>query len=151
LTPNEATRFNDRSGVFAGSGGGAYRSNYDYFPLLNTANGQMHKFGQELTASVNPMWLLRNLPNNVLGPIGIRHQFQRINGCITNQGVGGSVAVAESAAAIRAGEADRMVAIGHDAPIEPETLLHYNGLGLLAKDALRPFDSRRQGTVFGEG
>src|SRR5262249_28050842 len=91
------------------------------------------------------------LPNNVLGHIGIRYNFKGTNGCITNQCVGGSVAVAESAAAIRAGEADRMVAVGHDAPIEPETFLHYNGLGLLAKDGLRPFDSRRQGTVFGEG
>jgi len=30
-------------------------------------------------------------------------------------------------------------------------LLHYNNLGLLSKDIVRPFDQKRSGTVFGEG
>ena len=59
--------------------------------------------------------------------------------------------VAESAAAIRAGEADRMLAAGHDTPFEPETVLYYHSLGLLSDAAPRPFDSYRSGTVFGEG
>ena len=151
LEQNAATLFNDRSGIFAGSGGGAYRSSYDFFPLLTTAEGDLQKFGAELTGTVNPMWLLKNLPNNVLCHVGIRYNLKGTNGCVTNQCAGGAMALAESAAAIRAGEADRMVAIGHDAPIEPETLLHYSRLGLLARDALRPFDLYRQGTVFGEG
>jgi 3-oxoacyl-[acyl-carrier-protein] synthase-1 len=97
------------------------------------------------------MWLLKNLPNNVVCHVGIRHNFKGTNGCVTNQCVGGSLAVAESAAAIRAGEADRMAAIGHDSPIEPETVFHYQRLGLMAHDALRPFDAGRSGTIFGEG
>jgi 3-oxoacyl-[acyl-carrier-protein] synthase-1 len=146
-----AARFDDRSGVFAGSGGAAYRSNYDFFPLLTTAGGDLQTFGRELTATVNPMWLLKNLPNNVVCHIGIRHYFKGTNACITNQCVGGVLAIAEAAAAIRAGEADRAVAVGHDAPIEPETLLHYHNLGLLSREAVRPFDRDRDGTVFGEG
>ncbi len=144
-------RFNDRSGVFAGSGGGAYRSNYDYFPLLTAAGGDLQAFGRELSATVNPMWLLKNLPNNVLCHIGIRHGFKGTNACITNQCVGGVLAVAEAAAAVRTGEADRAVAVGHDAPIEPETFLHYCNLGLLSNAAVRSFDCERNGTVFGEG
>jgi 3-oxoacyl-[acyl-carrier-protein] synthase-1 len=144
-------QFNDRSGVFSGSGGGNYRSNYDFFPLLTTANGDLKAFGHDLSATVNPMWLLKNLPNNVVCHVGIRHNFKGTNGCVTNQCVGGSLAVAESAAAIRAGEADRMAAIGHDSPIEPETVFHYQRLGLMAHDALRPFDAGRSGTIFGEG
>jgi 3-oxoacyl-[acyl-carrier-protein] synthase-1 len=144
-------RFNDRSGVFSGSGGGNYRSNYDFFPLLTTANGDLKTFGHDLSATVNPMWLLKNLPNNVVCHVGIRHNFKGTNGCVTNQCVGGALAVAESAAAIRAGEADRMAAIGHDSPIEPETVFHYQRLGLMADDALRPFDGSRNGTIFGEG
>jgi 3-oxoacyl-[acyl-carrier-protein] synthase-1 len=97
------------------------------------------------------MWLLRNLPNNVLCHVGIRHNFKGTNACITNQCVGGLMAVAEAAAAIRAGEADRAVAVGHDNPIDPETVLYYHRVGLLSPDALRPFDRRRDGTVFGEG
>src|SRR5262245_32068437 len=151
LDEASATRFSDRSGVFAGSGGGAYRSNYDFFPLMTTAGGDLQTFGRELNSTVNPMWLLRHLPNNVLCHVGIRYGFKGTNACITNQCVGGATAVAEAAEAIRAGEADRAVAVGHDTPIEPETILHYHRLGLLGNDAVRPFDRERSGTIFGEG
>lgn len=151
LPAESVPQFNDRCGVFAGSGGGNYRSNYDFFPLLTAANGDMHKFGRELGDTVNPMWLLKILPNNVLCHVGIRHNFKGSNACITNQCVGGVMAVAEAAAAIRAGEADRAVAVGHDTPFEPETLFHYQRLGLMSPDTVRPFDRNRSGTVFGEG
>jgi 3-oxoacyl-[acyl-carrier-protein] synthase-1 len=146
-----AALFNDRTGVYSGAGGGNYRSNYEYFPLMTTAAGQLQTFGRELSSSVNPMWLLKNLPNNVLCHVGIRHGFKGTNGCTTNQCVGGVMAFAEAAAAVRAGEADCVVAVGHDTPLEPETVLHYCGLGLLSQDTLRPFDARRSGTIFGEG
>ncbi len=146
-----AAGFNDRSGVFVGSGGGTFRSTYEFFPLMTQAVDDWESFGRELDATVDPMWLLRQLPNNVVCHIGIRHGFRGTNACITNQCVGGAMAVAEATAALRAGEAARAVAVGHDAPIEPETALHYYNLGLLATDALRPFDRSRSGTVFGEG
>lgn len=151
LAAGAIPQFNDRSGVFAGSGGGNYRSNYDFFPLLTAAGGDLQKFGRELGDTVNPMWLLRILPNNVLCHIGIRHNFKGTNGCITNQCVGGAMAVAEAAAAIRAREADRAIAVGHDTPLEPETVFHYHRLGLMSPDTLRSFDRERSGTVFGEG
>jgi 3-oxoacyl-[acyl-carrier-protein] synthase I len=144
-------QFNDRSGVFAGSGGGNFRSSYEFFPLLTQAAGNTAAFGRDLDIAIDPMWLLRQLPNNVVCHVGIRHGFRGTNACIANHCVGGAMAVAEAAAAIRNQEADRAVAVGHDAPIEPETLLHYYNLGLLAPAALRPFDRNRTGTVFGEG
>jgi 3-oxoacyl-[acyl-carrier-protein] synthase-1 len=146
-----ATLFNDRTGIFSGSGGGAYRSNYDFLPLMTEARGDMQAFGRELSANVNPMWLLKNLPNNVLCHVGIRFGFKGTNGCVTNQCAGGVQALSESAASIRTNEADRMVAVGHDAPIEPETFLHYHRLGLLAPDTIRSFDRSRSGTILGEG
>jgi 3-oxoacyl-[acyl-carrier-protein] synthase-1 len=151
LQGSAQVQFNDRSGVFAGSGGGTFRSTYEFFPLLTQAAGDMPAFGRELETTVDPMWLLRQLPNNVVCHIGIRHGFRGTNACITNQCVGGAVAVAEAAAALRAGEAERAVAVGHDAPIEPETILHYHNLGLLAAETVRPFDRARTGTIFGEG
>jgi 3-oxoacyl-[acyl-carrier-protein] synthase-1 len=151
LAPEDAVLFNDRSGVFVGSGGGAYCSNYEFFPLMTSSQGDLGAFGRDLDCSVNPMWLLTHLPNNVLCYIGIRHGFKGANACVTNQCVSGVLALAEGAAAIRAGEADRVVAAGHDAPIEPETLLHYCRLGLLSNDGVRPFDIKRSGTIFGEG
>lgn len=151
LAEADALQFSDRSGVFAGSGGGAYSSNYDFLPLLTASGGNLPGFGRELAANVNPMWLLKNLPNNVLCHVGIRHGFKGTNACITNHCVSGSQAVAEAATAIRSGEADRALAVGHDAPVDPETVLYFAQAGLLASDMLRPFAANRSGTVLGEG
>jgi len=146
-----AADYNDRTGVYVGSGGGNYESQYDYFPLLTAAQEELPAFGQELSSNVNPMWLLRTLPNNVLGHIGIRHGLKGANACITNHSIGGTLAVIEAAEALRTGEADRALAVGHDAPIEPQMVLYYHDVGLLAKDTIRPFDARRDGSLFGEG
>jgi len=59
--------------------------------------------------------------------------------------------VIEASEGLRNGEADRAVAIGHDTPIEPQNVLYYNECGLLGSDAIRPFDARRDGSLFGEG
>jgi 3-oxoacyl-[acyl-carrier-protein] synthase-1 len=146
-----AARFADRFGVFVGSGGGAFNTQYDFFPLMAETHGDMQAFGRELANVVNPMWLLRTLPNNVLCHAGIRHGLKGTNACITNHSVGGALAVIEAAAALHSGEADRAIAIAHDTQIEPQTMLYYQRAGLLAQDALRPFDIERDGSVFGEG
>ena len=151
MDPLAAAQFSDRSGIISGSGGGTYGSSYEYLPLYTAANCEMPGFGRELGNFVNPMWLLKNLPNNVLCHAGIRYNFKGTNTCITNQCVSGVMAVAESAASILTGEADRMTAVGHDAPFEPESLLYYHSLGLLSDAAPRPFDRDRRGTVLGEG
>lgn len=151
LGPGAATHFNDHSGVLVGSGGGAYQNQYDFFPLLDAAQGDLHTFGSELSATINPLWLLRTLPNNVLCHIGIRYGFKGPNACVTQHSVSGTLALAEAAAALRAGEADRAVAVGHDAPIEPQTIHYYQRLGLLTADVIRPFDAGRSGIALGEG
>jgi 3-oxoacyl-[acyl-carrier-protein] synthase-1 len=151
LDPAAAATFNDRSGVFVGSGGGNYQNQYDFFPLMTEAHGDLVTFGRELTNAVNPMWLLRTLPNNVLGHLGIKYMLKGPNTCITNHSCAGAQTVIEAAGALRAGEADRAVAVGHDTPIEPEMVLYYYRLGLLAASELLPFDARRTGSLFGEG
>ena len=151
LEPPAATTVNDRTGVYVGMGGGSYRNEYEFFPLLTTANGDLGTFGRELTATVNPMWLLRSMPNNVLCHIGIRYGLKGPNACLTNHSVSGSLAIAEAAEALRAGEADRALAVGHDAPVEPQMVLYYHQLGLLSAAGLWPFDTRRSGSLLGEG
>jgi 3-oxoacyl-[acyl-carrier-protein] synthase-1 len=151
LPAAEAATYSDRSGVVVGSGGGNFENQYDYFPLLTEAGGDLVKFGRELSNTVNPMWLLRTLPNNVLGHIGIKYGLKGTNACITNHSVGGLLAVIEAAEALRTGEADRVVAVGHETPIEPQMVLYYHGVGLLASELLRPFDADRDGSQFGEG
>jgi len=151
LDEDARRQFNDRSGIIVGCGGGNYRVNDEFFPLMTAAGGDLTKFGQELSETVNPMWLLRILPNNVLCHVGIRHQFKGANACITNHCAGSVQAVAEASETLRHGEADRALAIGHDAPFEPELVLHYQRLGLLSTDMVRPFDRHRNGTIIGEG
>ena len=146
-----AATYSDRTGVYVGSGGGNYENQYDYFPLFAEARGELPAFGRELANTVNPMWLLRTLPNNVLGHIGIKYGLKGSNACITNHSVGGSLAVIEALEALRNGEADRAVAVGHETPIEPQMVLYYHGMGLLASEMLRPFDARHDGSLFGEG
>ena len=151
LPAEGAATFSDRTGVYVGSGSGNFENQYDYFPLLATANGSLPEFGRELANTVNPMWLLRSLPNNVLGHIGIKYGLKGSNACITSHSCSGSLAVIEGLEALRNGEADRVVAVGHDAPIEPQMVLYYYRLGLIASETLRPFDTTRDGSVFGEG
>ena len=133
----------DRSGLYVGSGGGAYNTQYEYFPLMTETGGDMVGFGRELASVVNPMWLLRTLPNNVLCHVGIKYNLKGANACITNHSCGGTLAVIEAAEALRHGEADRAVAVGHDTLIEPQMVLYYHQCGLLASDTIRPFDARR--------
>ena len=92
LAPSAAAAVNDRTGVFVGTGGSGYRNEYEFFPLLTAANGDLGTFGRELAATVNPMWLLRSMPNNVLCHIGIRHGLKGPNVCVTNHSVSGSTA-----------------------------------------------------------
>jgi 3-oxoacyl-[acyl-carrier-protein] synthase I len=151
LESADAATVNDRTGIYVGSGSGGYQNEHEFFPLLTIANGDLGTFGRELVGSVNPMWLLRSMPSNVLCHIGIRYGLKGPNACVTNHSVSGSLAVVEAAAALRAGEADRALAVGHDAPIEPQMVLVYHQLGLLSADGLWPFDARRSGSVLGEG
>jgi 3-oxoacyl-[acyl-carrier-protein] synthase-1 len=146
-----AATYSDRTGVYVGSGGGNYENQYEYFPLLTAAKDALPAFGRELSDNVNPMWLLRTLPNNVLGHIGIRYGLKGANACITNHSVGGTLAVIEAFEALRTGEADRAVAVGHETPIEPQMVLYYQRMGLIASDTLYPFDERHDGSLFGEG
>jgi 3-oxoacyl-[acyl-carrier-protein] synthase-1 len=151
LDAEAAATYSDATGVYVGSGGGGYQNQYEYFPLLTAADGSLEKFGSELAATVNPMWLLRTLPNNVLCHVGIRHGLKGPNACITNHSVSGPLAIAEAAEAIRAGECERAVAVGHDASIEPQMILYYHRVGLLSEDTVRPFDAGRSGSTMGEG
>ena len=151
LDEGSAAAFSERTGLYAGSGGGNYQNQYDYFPLIQETGAALSAFGRELGSGVNPMWLLKSLPNNVVCHVGIRFGIKGPNACITNHSVGGMLAIVEAAAGVANDEADRAVAVGHDTPVEPQNVLYYHGAGLLAKAALKPFDAARDGSLMGEG
>jgi 3-oxoacyl-[acyl-carrier-protein] synthase-1 len=151
LSVTAAEDFDDGTGVFVGSGGSSYQDQYDFFPLMTRAEGGLPAFGRELERAVHPMWLLRSLPNNVLCHLGIHYGFKGPNSCITHHSVSGLLALSEAANTLRHGEAKRAVAVGHEAPIEPQRVQYFGQLGLLTADAVRPFDAARSGCVLGEG
>ena len=151
LAADASNLFADRTGVYVGSGAGAFENQHDFYPLMSETKGDLQAFGRNLADTVNPMWLLRTLPNNVLCHVGIRNRLKGTNACITNHSVGGALAVIEATEALRNGEADRALAIGHETPIEPQNVLFYHRCGLLATGRLRPFDRARTGSLFGEG
>jgi 3-oxoacyl-[acyl-carrier-protein] synthase I len=151
LDDSAAAEYSDRTGVYVGSGGGTYDGQYDYFPLMTAAAGNLVEFGRQLPDVVNPMWLLRALPNNVLCHVGIKYNLKGANACITNHSTSGMLAVMEAAAGLREGEADRAVVVAHDAPVEPQTLVYYDSVGVVAEEVLRPFDAGRDGSLLGEG
>jgi 3-oxoacyl-[acyl-carrier-protein] synthase-1 len=143
--------FSGRFGVYVGAGGGSYASQYDFLPLITAAQGNLREFGEKLPEYVNPMWLLQTLPNNVLCHFSIRNQLKGSNSCITNHSAGSALAVMDAFMRMHHGEVDRAVVIGHDAPIEPQSVLYYHSVGLVNGDRLAPFDAQRNGSVFGEG
>jgi 3-oxoacyl-[acyl-carrier-protein] synthase I len=151
LDAREVEDFNDRTAVYSASGGGNYQTQYDFFPLISDARGELRHFGQELSSQVDPMWLLRELPNNVVCHVGIRHGFKGPNCCFVNHSSGGACAISQALDALSDGEADRAIVVAHDTPVEPQTLTYFDALGLMTKSQPRPFDFRHDGIALGDG
>ena len=150
-TLSSADEFNEQTGVFVGSPGNKYYQQYDFLPLLKQSDGDMALFADKLFDVVHPMWLLRILPNNVLAYTGITYGFKGVNHNITNHAVSGTQAMIEAYHAIKQGQAERAVVVAYDVGQEPQALYYYKNLGVVSASDLKPFDSRHDGTILGEG
>lgn len=151
LPEAQRVTYNDRSAIYVGAGSGAYQDQYDFLPLLAASNGDLRRIGAELAHAVPPMWLLQRLPNNALCHLGIQTGFAGPHACLISHGTSSVLAVAEACATLREGRADRAIAVAHEAPIEPQAIQGMVSLGLLAREAVRPFDVARDGGLLGEG
>ncbi|MFQ5852175.1 MAG: beta-ketoacyl-[acyl-carrier-protein] synthase family protein [Candidatus Binatia bacterium] len=100
---------------------------------------------------------LKVLPNLTAGHLAILHQAQGYSRLVADGWRGGLLAVAQAAEAIRHGEVDVALAGGSEAALEEGIFCDLSGLEIMARDGTgqdqicRPFDLRRNGTVFGEG
>lgn len=151
----------ERLGVFVGAGQAfADRSELEYALDHCRGEGQevnMEAFGREGLPMIHPLWLLRGLSNNVLGFVSLEHNAQGINNNYANSGVSATQAIAMAATAIAEGLADVAFAGGYDSALQPECVVGYGRLGLLAHggvdpaQAHRPFDRGRSGLVPSEG
>jgi len=117
----------------------------------------MIRWGSEGIPKIQPLWMLKYLPNMLACQVSIFHDAQGPNNTITENDVAGLLAFGESLRILQRDWADFFLVGGAEGKINPlsmtrqclfETLSHKNDD---PKGALRPFDRDSEGTVIGEG
>jgi 3-oxoacyl-[acyl-carrier-protein] synthase II len=114
-------------------------------------------WGRESIGMIEPIWLLKYLPNMLACHISILIDCQGPSNTITEADASSNLAIAEAARVIARGKADVMISGGADSKIHPLSLVRMALLDNMSKwkgdasQACRPFDRRRDGWVPGEG
>jgi 3-oxoacyl-[acyl-carrier-protein] synthase II len=116
------------------------------------------QWGEHGVASMDPLWLLKYLPNMPACHIGIRAEARGPNNSLTLAEASGNSAMGEAFRIISRGRADMMLCGSTGSRIHPVKCLHAAVWDELASydDAdpstwCRPFDASRRGQVVGEG
>jgi 3-oxoacyl-[acyl-carrier-protein] synthase II len=114
-------------------------------------------WGRESIGMIEPIWLLKYLPNMLACHISILIDCQGPSNTITEADASSNLAIAEAARVIARGRAEVMIAGGADSKIHPLSLVRMALLENMSRwkgepgQACRPFDRRRDGWVPGEG
>lgn len=144
-TPSEK----ERSGVYIGTGIGCLDE-------IVEANRVIHSGGG--VRRLSPHFVPKILGNLATGNVSIRHGLQGPNHASITACASGAHAVGDAFRMIQFGDADVMVAGGTEACINAISLGGFSRLRALSTkynnaphQASRPFDSRRDGFVMGEG
>jgi 3-oxoacyl-[acyl-carrier-protein] synthase II len=117
----------------------------------------MEKWGTIGLETVEPLWMLKYLPNMLACHVSILHNAQGPNNTITENDVASLLAVGEAYRILQRDQADFFLVGGAESRINPLSLVRQSLFGELSKnderpeEACRPFDRRRDGTVLGEG
>ena len=115
------------------------------------------RWGEEGMSEMNPLWLLKYLPNMPACHIAIFHDLQGPSNSITQREASANLAIAEARSTIARGHAEMMVVGATGTRIHPMKTIHsiqqeeIAANGRPASQASRPFDRDRQGMVVGEG
>jgi 3-oxoacyl-[acyl-carrier-protein] synthase-1 len=96
-----ANEFNDRTGVYVGSGGGSYQSQYDYFLCRPWPPVWRLLAWNWVPTSIR--WLLCTLPT-VCWARGYTSRPERSHACITNHSISGTLAIVEVMESLREGK-----------------------------------------------
>ena len=114
-------------------------------------------WGKEGIPLIEPIWLLKYLPNMLACHISILWDCQGPSNTITEAEAASNVAVGEACRIIARGRADVMVSGGADSKIHPLSVIRMSLLDQMShwrgepSKGLRPFDRTRDGWVPGEG
>ncbi len=151
----------ERSGIVFGS-------DYMLSPPEDFYDGMVHcgvgqndfrfpQWGTEGLGDMNPLWMLKFLPNMPASHIAIFNDLRGPNNSLTLREIAGSMAIREAAQTIERGHADQMIAGATGTRIHPFKTVHAIQTEQLASpelqpaEASRPFDKDRTGMVVGEG
>jgi 3-oxoacyl-[acyl-carrier-protein] synthase II len=114
-------------------------------------------YGREGVPKIEPIWLLKYLPNMLACHISILNDCQGPSNTITEAEAASNVAIGEACRIIARGRADVMISGGADSKIHPLSIIRMSLLEQLShwrgepSRACRPFDRARDGWVPGEG
>ncbi len=106
---------------------------------------------------VNPLWLLKYLPNMPNSHVSIYNDFRGPNNAITVREASMNLSVAEATSIIQRGAADAMLVGATGSRIHPLRTAHVSLIDRLANEQedpsrmSRPFDISADGMVLGEG
>jgi 3-oxoacyl-[acyl-carrier-protein] synthase II len=109
---------------------------------------------------LNPLWLLKYLPNMPASHIAIYNDLRGPSNSLTLREASGHVAVGEAVVTIQRGAADVMVVGATGTRVHPMKTVHVlqseqvaleDGSDPVPARRSRPFDARRSGMVLGEG
>jgi 3-oxoacyl-[acyl-carrier-protein] synthase II len=118
---------------------------------------QFSKWGDAGLGDMEPLWLLKYLPNMPACHIGIFADAHGPNNSLTLEDASANLAVRESASIITRGWADVMITGATGARVHPVKAIHtllWHDFASETDDPLtcvRPFDVTRCGTALGEG
>ncbi len=129
--------------------------------LRESMNGgeevDLRRFATHGMKLVDPLFLVKSLPNAGLCSIAIQHQMLGPNANITNGAVSGLQAVIAAVEAIRRGDAESALAGGYDSLLRMDCIADHLISGRLASVTetpqrdCRPFDRARSGYAVSEG
>lgn len=123
---------------------------------------QFDDWAEKGISQVEPLWLLKYLPNMPASHVAIFNNLQGPSNSITVREASANLAVAEAMTIIQRGSADRMIAGATGSRIHPLRTVHLVLQEQLANrnseiaggdpsKSCRPFDLHRNGMVLGEG
>jgi 3-oxoacyl-[acyl-carrier-protein] synthase II len=118
---------------------------------------QFARWGKDGLGDMEPLWMLKYLPNMPASHIAIYNDLRGPNNSLTMREAAGNLAIGEAFRTIARGHANLMVAGATGTRILPMQAIHALQTEQMAADngdptkASRPFDKDRTGMVAGEG
>lgn len=117
----------------------------------------LEKWGEQGLPAIQPLWMLKYLPNMLACHVSILHDARGPNNSITESDVASLLAMGEAYRILMRDQADFFLVGGAESKINPLSMVRQCLFEHLSKHneeptkACRPFDRSRDGLVLGEG